>query len=95
MHRFRSYGPENVRFRFPVPPTDLDERCLYLLFGNYNEDDHYSVPRKDLVNQCLNSLIGSDHESGHYFTIWAPRQTGKTWLTHQVVQEINLPKSGR
>ena len=88
MRRFHSYGPVNVRSRFPVPPTDLDEQCLYLLFGNYNEDDHYSVPRKDLVDQCLNSLIGSDHESGHYFTIWAPRQTGKTWLTRQVVQEI-------
>jgi hypothetical protein len=38
----------------------------------------------------LNSLIGSDsdNESGHYFTTWAPRQTGKTWLTRQVVHEI-------
>jgi predicted AAA+ superfamily ATPase len=23
-----------------------------------------------------------------YFTIWAPRQTGKTWLMHQVKDEI-------
>ena len=47
-------------------------------------------PARSLVNQCLNSLIGSDsdNESGHYFTIWAPRQTGKTWLTRQVVHEI-------
>ena len=45
-----------------------------------------------LVNQCLNSLIGSDsdNESGHYFTIWAPRQTGKTWLTRQVVHEVDI-----
>jgi len=59
-------------------------------YGPVNARNHFSVPRTDLVNQCLNSLIGSDsdNESGHYFTIWAPRQTGKTWLTRQVVHEI-------
>jgi hypothetical protein len=57
-------------------------------YGPVNARSHFSVPRTDLVNQCLNSLIGSDNEGGHYFTIWAPRQTGKTWLTRQAVQEI-------
>jgi AAA-like domain len=59
-------------------------------YGPVNARSHFSVPRTDLVNQCLNSLIGSDsdNEEGHYFTIWAPRQTGKTWLTQQVRKRI-------
>jgi hypothetical protein len=50
-----------------------------------------------LVNQCLNSLIGSDsdNEGGHYFTIWAPRQTGKTWLTQEVKKWIESIYSDR
>jgi len=57
-------------------------------YGPVNARSHFSVPRTVLVDNCLNSLIGSDTEGGHYFTIWAPRQTGKTWLTRQAVQEI-------
>jgi len=57
-------------------------------YGPVNARSHFSAPRTDLVNQCLNSLIGSDIEGGHYFTIWAPRQTGKTWLTQQVRKRI-------
>ncbi len=60
-------------------------------FHSYGPVDckrHYCVPRKDLVEQCLNQLIDDPQEGGHYFTIWAPRQTGKTWLMRQVVQEI-------
>jgi hypothetical protein len=40
------------------------------------------------VEQCLEYLIGHPEKGGHYFTIWAPRQTGKTWLMRKVVQEI-------
>jgi len=57
-------------------------------YGPVNARSHFAVPRTDLVNQCLNSLIGSDNEGGHYFTIWAPRQSGKTWLTQQVRKRI-------
>ena len=57
-------------------------------YGPVNARSHFCVPRTDLVDQCLNSLIGMDDEGGHYFTVWAPRQTGKTWLTRQVVQDI-------
>jgi hypothetical protein len=57
-------------------------------YGPVNARSNFSVPRTDLVNQCLNSLIGSDNEGGHYFTVWAPRQTGKTWLTQQVRKRI-------
>ena len=66
-------------------------------YGPVNARSHFSVPRTDLVNQCLNSLIGSDsdNEGGHYFTIWAPRQTGKTWLTQEVKKRIESLYSDR
>ncbi len=41
-----------------------------------------------MVEDCLNSLVDDPDGHGHYFTIWAPRQTGKTWLTWQVKKEI-------
>jgi predicted AAA+ superfamily ATPase len=40
------------------------------------------------VQQYLDQLIGHPEKGGHYFTVRAPRQTGKTWLIRQVVQEI-------
>jgi hypothetical protein len=66
-------------------------------YGPVNASSHFSAPRTDLVNQCLNSLIGSDsgNEGGHYFTIWAPRQTGKTWLTQEVKKRIESIYSDR
>jgi|GEM_PF-2263201 len=62
--------------------------CRFHSYGPVNARSHFSVPRTVLVDNCLNSLIGSDNEGGHYFTIWAPRQTGKTWLIRQAVQEV-------
>jgi hypothetical protein len=57
-------------------------------YGPVDKDIHFSVPRTDIVKQYLDQLIGHPEKGGHYFTVWAPRQTGKTWLTRQVVQEI-------
>jgi len=57
-------------------------------YGPVDEDIHFSVPRTDIVQQYLDQLIGHPKKGGHYFTVWAPRQTGKTWLTRQIVQEI-------
>ena len=57
-------------------------------YGPVDKDIHFSVPRTDIVQQYLDQLIGHPEKGGHYFTVWAPRQTGKTWLTRQVIQEI-------
>jgi len=57
-------------------------------YGPVNAKLHFCVPRTELIEQCLKSLIGHPEEGGHYFTIWAPRQTGKTWLMRQAEQEI-------
>jgi hypothetical protein len=57
--------------------------------GPVDKDIHFSVPRTDIVRQYLDQLIDHLEKGGNYFTVWAPQQTGKTWLTRQVVHEIN------
>jgi hypothetical protein len=60
-------------------------------FHSYGPVDcryHFCVPRTALVEKCANQLVGTDGEAGHYFTIWAARQTGKTWLMGQAKAEI-------
>jgi hypothetical protein len=36
----------------------------------------------------MDQMIGQPNKGGHYFTLWAPRQTGKTWLMREVTQLI-------
>jgi len=56
-------------------------------YGPVDERKHFTVPRKELIRTCFENIVG-DEEGGHYFTIWAPRQTGKTWLMRQVSEQI-------
>lgn len=58
-------------------------------YGPVDAENHFCVPRHELVDQCTQQLIGPPEKGGHYFTIWAPRQTGKTWLMRQVLREIS------
>ncbi len=64
-------------------------------YGPVDCEEHFCVPRTDLVNRCAEQLIGNPEKGGHFFTIWAPRQTGKTWLIHQVkkILEKDHPES--
>ncbi len=57
-------------------------------YGPVNRRKHFCVERKEMVEGCLNNLIDDPDDCGHYFTIWAPRQAGKTWLTWRVKKEI-------
>jgi hypothetical protein len=57
-------------------------------YGPVDAELHFCVPRTELVEQCVDTIIGDPDKGGHYFTIWAPRQTGKTWLMRQAKQEI-------
>ena len=59
-------------------------------YGPVNSKAHFCVQRQALIAQGVEQLIGRDEEGGHYFTIWAPRQTGKTWLMRQIELNINL-----
>jgi len=57
-------------------------------YGPVDARHNFCVERTDLVDRCVNQLVGEPDEGGHYFTIWAARQTGKTWLMRQALQEI-------
>jgi len=59
-------------------------------YGPVDCQEHFCVERKELVEKCIAQLTGNPDKGGHYFTIWAPRQTGKTWLMRQVEAEIPL-----
>ncbi|MCP4701595.1 MAG: hypothetical protein GY862_32760 [Gammaproteobacteria bacterium] len=51
---------------------------------------HFCVRRQALIASGVQQLIGPpEEEGGHYFTIWAPRQTGKTWLMRQMEQAVS------
>ena len=58
-------------------------------YGPVNSKAHFCVQRQALIAQGVGQLIGSPEDGGHYFTIWAPRQTGKTWLMRQLELNIN------
>ena len=60
----------------------------FFSYGPVDCRKHFCVPRKELIERCMVQLVGEDGEFGHYFTVWAPRQTGKTWLMRQVKSEI-------
>lgn len=62
-------------------------------FSSYGPVDtqlHYYTPRTALITTACQHLLGEDPVSGgHYITIWAPRQTGKTWVMQRVVEQLN------
>ena len=58
-------------------------------YGPVDCKAHFCVQRQALITTGVKQLIGHPEEKGgHYFTIWAPRQTGKTWLMRRMQQEI-------
>jgi hypothetical protein len=58
-------------------------------YGPPNTKLHYYISRESLINQTLIQLKGEvAYEGGHYITIWAPRQTGKTWIMREVFLKL-------
>ncbi len=57
-------------------------------YGPVDCEEHFCVPRTELIESCFKQLIGNPEKGGHFFTIWSPRQCGKTWLMRQVKKEI-------
>jgi len=54
-------------------------------YGPIINASNYYAPREELIEKTYINLIGENPaEGGHYFTVWAPRQTGKTWLMQQI-----------
>lgn len=58
-------------------------------YGPIDKDNHYYAPRTNLLDYAWQQLIGEDPaKGGHYITVWAPRQSGKTWVMQQVVARL-------
>ncbi|MBF0117312.1 MAG: AAA-like domain-containing protein [Desulfobacterales bacterium] len=58
-------------------------------YGPISIETNYYVPRTDLIDRAYNQLIGNKfEEGGYYFTVWAPRQTGKSWIMNKVSSEF-------
>jgi hypothetical protein len=57
-------------------------------YGPVDPSENFCVPRRELVERCVGDLVGNPDKGGHYFTIWAPRQTGKTWIMRRAIEEI-------
>jgi hypothetical protein len=54
-------------------------------YGPVDPELHYYVPRQELVNFAYQQLLGKNPDKGgHYITVWASRQTGKTWIMREV-----------
>ncbi len=64
-------------------------------YGPVNEARHFVVPRRELVDNLVRDLVGDPPDGGHYFTVWAPRQTGKTWLIRKALAEISRRHGNR
>jgi hypothetical protein len=64
-------------------------------YGPVDPAFNFCVPRRELVEQCAAQLLGEPGEGGHFFTIWAPRQTGKTWIMRRAIEEIRARHGDR
>lgn len=58
-------------------------------YGPLNTEQNYFAPREALIQKVYSRLMGENPEdNGYYITVWAPRQTGKTWVMQEVVKKI-------
>ncbi len=59
-------------------------------YGPLDTELHYYAPRKALIADTYARLLGENPaKGGHYITVWAPRQTGKTWVMQQIQQHFS------
>jgi len=58
-------------------------------YGPVDKDINYYVPRIEIIEKAHQQLIGNTIEKGgHYYTVWAPRQCGKSWTLIQVLSQL-------
>ncbi|HLP48056.1 MAG TPA: AAA family ATPase, partial [Candidatus Kapabacteria bacterium] len=58
-------------------------------YGPIDMDLHYYAPRKTLIDNAYTRLLGENpQKGGHYITVWAPRQTGKTWVMQEILFQL-------
>jgi predicted AAA+ superfamily ATPase len=57
---------------------------------------HYYAPRKALIAGAFTQLVGENpSEGGHYITVWAPRQTGKTWVMQEILFQLKKNRASK
>jgi hypothetical protein len=62
---------------------------LFSSYGPIDRELNYYVPRQKLIDDAVQQLLGQNPDKGgHYITVWAPRQTGKTWIMQEVVSTM-------
>lgn len=62
-------------------------------YGPIDTEQHYYVPREASIEKAYHQLTGYDpRRGGHYFTVWAPRQAGKTWVMQQILHKLRDKK---
>ena len=58
-------------------------------YGPLDTAAHFYVPRTELIDTVLAAVVGDNPEQGGgYVTVWAPRQSGKSWIVGQVVRRL-------
>jgi AAA-like domain len=57
-------------------------------YGPVDPSENFCVERRELVERCVEQLVSNPDKAGTFFTIWAPRQSGKTWLMRRAIEEI-------
>lgn len=61
----------------------------FFSYGPVNPKLHYFAPREELIDHVYSQLVGdAPSQNGHYITVWAPRQTGKTWVMQEVLHRL-------
>jgi hypothetical protein len=62
-------------------------------YGPVDKQLHYYAPRKEIINKGCFQLIGENpQKGGHFMTVWAPRQTGKTWTMNNILFKLRSDK---
>lgn len=59
-------------------------------YGPVDAEKHFCVPRTELVEEGFRRLV-----EGHFFTIFSPRQYGKTWLMGELARKIETEHPGK
>ncbi len=58
-------------------------------YGPVDTEVHFYAPRAKLVDSALAAVVGENPaQGGGYLTVWAPRQSGKSWIVGQVVRRL-------
>jgi hypothetical protein len=64
-------------------------------YGPVDPSENFCVQRRSLVETCTAQLMGNPDKGGYYFTLWAPRQSGKTWIMRRAIEEIRARHGDR